>query len=193
MLVPYLQMSSVRGQVGLQQDRPSMQIQQPNADLSILQNHSTLKISKTASQLFIDQSEAFADAHLKGPLRSSNEFISKSKSKLAQYIAKTAGQGDQMMRIEHGFEMIPRIAAVNSELYPERELNVGSLPRSTSQVKFDYRPSEISLDVSSSMPEINVRKNDPRISIPKWQSNAYIQQKNNLSIQVVGLNINRNL
>lgn len=191
--MPQLQMSSVLGQIGLQSNRPQMQIQQPNADLSIQQNHSTLKISKTASQLFIDQTEAFADAHLKGPLRSSNEFISKSKAKLAQFIAKTAQQGDQMMRIENGFGVIPRLAAVNSELYPERELNVGSLPRSTTQVKFDYRPSEIRLDVASGMPEINVKKNAPRISIPKWQSNAYIQQKNNLSIQVVGLNINRNL
>ncbi|QOY37013.1 DUF6470 family protein [Anaerobacillus isosaccharinicus] len=193
MQVPHLQISSVRGQIGLQQNRPSMNIQQPNADLSIQQNHSTLKISQTASQLFIDQTEAFADAHLKGPLRSSNEFISKSKAKLAQFIAKTAQQGDQMMRIENGFGAIPRLAEVNSELYPERELNVGSMPRSTTQVKFDYRPSEIRIDVASGMPEINVRKNAPRISIPKWQTNAYIQQKNNLSIQVVGLNINRNL
>ncbi|MFN7252522.1 MAG: DUF6470 family protein [Anaerobacillus sp.] len=193
MQVPYIQMNSVLGQIGLQPNRPQMQINQRNAELSIHQDHSTMSISTRASKLYIDQTEAFADAHLKGPLRSSNEFISKAEGKVAQYIAKTAQQGDMMMRIENGFGAIPRIAEINSELYPEKELNVGFLPRSTSQVKFNYVPSEVKIQVTSSMPEIHVRKNDPQISIPKWQSNAYVKQKNNLTMKVIGLNVNRQL
>lgn len=192
MQVPYLQMSSTLGQIGLQPNRPQMRIEQPKADLSITQNHSTMSISTKAGQLFIDQTEAFADAHLKGPLRSSNEFIAKTKGKVAQYIAKTAQQGDMMMRIENGYGAIPRIAAANSELYPERGLNLGVMPRPFS-VKFHYEKGDVNVHVSDNSFNVRVQKNDPRISIPKWQSNAYVKQKNNLTIQVVGLNVNRQM
>lgn len=191
MQMPYLQMQSVHGKIGMQSNRPQMQIQQKNAELTIKQEHGgTLRMSTRPSKLHIDQTEAFADANLKGPLRSSNEFTGRTKSEVAQYIAKTNQQGDQMMKIENGGNAIPRIAKANSELYPERELNIGYMPRNAFRVKFNYQPSELSINVSSSQPEINVRRNDPKISIPKWQSEVYVRQKNKLSIQAVGLQVN---
>lgn len=190
MQLPYLQISSVDGQIGMKAHRPPLEIKQPNADLSIKQDHfTTVQISHTASQLLIDQKEAFADANLKGPLRSSNEFISKIKQKVMEYISRTSSQGDQMMRIENGTEIFPRLAAQNSQLYPDRELNITSMPRPF-QVKFQYTPSQVSFDVKNSQPEINVRRNEPKISIPKWQTDTYVRQKNNLNIQAIGLQVN---
>lgn len=196
MQVPYLQMSSVHGKIGLQQQRPPMQIKQPSADLTIKQEHvDHFKISKRPAKLTIDQTEAFADANLKGPLRSSNEFIAKTKQKVAQYISKTVQQGDQLQKIENGggSAKLAHISKANAEIFTQRSFGYGTMPRNAFQVKFHYQPSEISLNITSSMPDIQVRKNDPNISIPKWQTNAYVEQKNNLTIQAVGLQVNMGL
>lgn len=191
MQVPSIQMQSVHGKIGLQSNHPQMQVRQQNAVLTINQDHvGKLKISTRPSKLNIDQTEAFADANLKGPVRSSNEFIARTKSEVGQYIAKTNQQGDQLMKIENGGNAIPRIAKANSEFFPQRDWNIGYMPRNAFRVKFNYQPSELSINVSSSQPEINVRRNDPNISIPKWQTDVYIRQKNNLTIQAIGLQVN---
>lgn len=190
MQTPYLQMQSTLGQIGLQSNRPPLQIKQPNADLTIKQEHvDTLKISTKASKLLIDQTEAFADAHLKDPIRSANEYYQKTKSKVAEYISKTVSQGMQLLKIENGGNVFPQLAAANSQLNPERQFQLKSMPNAL-RVKINYQPGELNIQVNRSEPDIQVKKNDPIISIPKWQTDAYIRQKNNLNIQAVGLSVN---
>ncbi|UTW68525.1 hypothetical protein KHA80_12995 [Anaerobacillus sp. HL2] len=77
---------------------------------------------------------------------------------MMQYIAKSAQEGDQMMRIESGNGVIvPSLAAQNS-LSPEKEVNVGMMPGAL-KVKIHYQPSEISLSVVSNRePEINITR-----------------------------------
>lgn len=191
MELPSIQIQSVHGKIGLQSQRPPLQIKQPNADLSIHQEHvDTLKISRKASKLSIDQTEAFADAHLKGGLRSFKEFLAKTEQKVSQYMQKKASEANQLLRIENGGDVIPGIAAQNSELYPRRELNVAQMPKPF-QVKVDYQPSELEFQVSRSEPEISVTRREPMINIPKWQTDAYVRQKNQINIQVVGLQVNQ--
>ncbi len=67
------------------------------------------------------------------------------------------------------------------------------MPRSMSQVKFNYQPSEISIDAPFKEVEITVNRRAPQIEIPKWQTEAYIRQKNQISFQAVGTNVNRGL
>jgi hypothetical protein len=168
-------------------------MKQAGPDLRLKQEHQGLiEISTAAAKLYIDQTEAFADANLKSPLRLGNEFASKALSQASEYVAKTAQQGEQLKRIENGNGAIAQIAKQNSEI-ASPEAVPGYMPRSMSRVKFDYQPSEVTVKAANKPVQINVNRRDPQIEIPKWQTDAYIQQKNQISFQVVGGHVNRGL
>ncbi|PYZ92786.1 hypothetical protein CR194_14125 [Salipaludibacillus keqinensis] len=187
-----INISTTQAQTGIQSQRPPMSIHQPQADMHIDQEFGSIRISTTASQLFIDQTEAFADADLKGPLRRSDEFAARSMQNVMQYIAKTTQQGDQMKKIEHGTNAIASIAKQNGER-PTKQINYGTVPEHMGKVSIDYRPSDISIQADRSEPTIRVHKNDPQIHIPRWESNVYLQQKNHIDFSVSGGSINRQL
>ncbi len=179
--------------IGLRSNRPNIRIQQNQADMHIRQKHSgIIEISTTASQLFIDQTEAFADANLKSPLRVANEFWQKAQSTASQYVAQKAQEGEQLKHIENGQGAIAHIAKANSQL-TKTEVGLGFMPTSMSQVKFDYQPSRVSLHAPYQEVEISVQKRPPQIDIPKWQVEAYVQQKNQISFRAVGGNVNMGL
>lgn len=193
MQLPHLDITSVHGHIGMKSQRPHIQIKQHNADLSIKQEHvATLKISQKAAKLFIDQTEAFADANLKGPLRSSDEFVANTKQKVMAYISKQAGQGDQLMKIENGGSVIPGLAKQDSELYPEKQLNIALMPRPF-QVKFQVEPSDVEITVNRTEPEINVTRREPTIQHRRWETDVYVKQKNSISFQIVNHQVNRQL
>jgi len=188
-----INISTVRAQTSLQSQRPLMRIHQPNADLQIDQElNGHFQISTTASKLFIDQTEAFADADLKGPMRRVDEFAARSKQNVLQYVAKTIQQGEQLKKIENGGNAIASLAQQNGERAP-KQYNVAMVPEHMGKVSFDYRPSEVSVQVNWGEPNIRVQKNDPQISIPRWETNAYLQQKNQIDFSVIGGSINRQL
>ncbi len=191
MQVPHLQISSAHGQIGMNHHRPHIEIQQHDADLTIKQEHvATLQISQKAAKLSIDQTEAFADANLKGPLRSSNEFITKAKQNIMQYISKKSREGDQLMGIENGGEMIPRVAAQNSQLFPPVEVNMVQMPRPF-QVKIHFEPNDLEIRVHKIEPDINVTKREPTIQHRPWQVNTYMRQKESITFEAVGVQVNQ--
>lgn len=192
MNLPRLEMSSTYAQIGMKSNRPHMSVKQYHADLQIKQSHVNLEIKRSDGTLTIDQSEAFASIDATPPLRRSDEFIARTKSEVAQYISKTSRQGDQMMKIENGGgNAFSAIAAENSKL-PSKEVELTLAPKPLS-VKMNYQPGEFSVSVKPDRVEVNIQKRDPEISIPKWQTDVYIKQKNNLTFQAVGLNVNRGL
>lgn len=192
MNLPRLEMSSTYAHIGMNSKRPPMSIRQPNADLQISQSHVNLNIKRSNGTLTIDQSEAFASVDSKPPLRRANEFFAKTKSVVAKYISKTARQGDQIMRIEkNSGNAFAQIAAENSKLF-EHETKYNLAPKPLS-VKMNYQLGELSVTVNPDRVDIKVQKRDPQITIPKWQADVYVRQKNNLTIRAVGLNVNRGL
>lgn len=193
MQLPSLDIQSTDAYIGLRSERPGLRIRQQSADLQIRQEHTGLiEISRTASKLFIDQTEAFADANLKTSLRMASEFVTRGASEAAKYVAKTAQQGDQMMRIENGYGAFARIAKVNSERKP-LETALGYMPKSAFRVSFDYQPSKLSIRAPFKEAEITVNRRAPQVEIPKWQTEAYMRQKNQISFQAVGAVVNRGL
>ncbi|MBB5173760.1 DUF6470 family protein [Texcoconibacillus texcoconensis] len=193
MQVPQIQMNSQTAQIGMQSQRPQMQVQQPEADLSIQQQHGGMTIHKQDGQLSIDQSQAFAEANLIGPLRSSDEFAAQASQAAFQYAAKVAQQGEMLKQIESGQPAIPEIARQDGILDPPPQVTHGWMPSSAFSVQFDYNAGDINVDAQPDNLDIHVNKNDPMIDIPRWQRDVYLEQKNNLTIDVVGTNVNRHL
>lgn len=193
MQLPSIQIQQTHAKINLQSNRQPMQINQHHADMQISQKHTGLmQMNTTVAKLTIDQTEAFADANLKTPLRLSKEFLNDSKNAVYQYIAKTAQQTNQLMRIENGGEAIPSLAKQNSEK-PEKQLTLEYMPKNMSRVKFNYQPSEVNINVQRSEPNIKFTPRSPDIQIPKWQTDVYVAQKNQISFEAVGVNVNLGL
>lgn len=190
MQLPYLEHSSTRAYIGLNIARPHLGIRQQQADLQIRQEHvNNIKLEITHGELRIDQSEAFADADLKGILRRNNEFIQKAKQNGLEYVAKVAQEGDRLMRIEHGFGKIQEVAANKGEL-KYYETNIALVPKPF-HVKIDYTPGTVKVRAGEPALQINATPHKPDIQFNKWQADTYIRQKNSLKFHAVGLNVNR--
>ncbi|OLO38092.1 hypothetical protein BTR23_11895 [Alkalihalophilus pseudofirmus] len=192
MNLPRLEISTTRSEIGLQTERPQLQLRQRPADLQIQQQYlDNLQISKKASMLYIDQTEAFADANLKSVFRFTKEFSQKAHQKALSYIQKQARQGDQLMKIENGNGAIGHIVAQNSQRKP-KDINYGTIPKPFA-VKINYDPGKTSIRVNRNTVDIQINRNEPQITIPKWQTQAYLKQKNSISFQAVGSQVNRGL
>ncbi|ADC49191.1 hypothetical protein BpOF4_05645 [Alkalihalophilus pseudofirmus OF4] len=188
-----LNIQTTPAQTGLRSQKGTLQLKQHQADLNIQTNREPLKISTTYPQLSIDQTEAFADANLKNPLRFANDNYGKIKSIVYEYLAKKTQEGTQMMEIEHGYGgAIARIAKQNSQS-PEPQLQLVNIPRSMNQTKIDFRPSEISFQVPRHEAAISVNRREPEVHMPKWQTETYVKQKNSISFQAIGAAIDSSL
>ncbi|MDV2684291.1 DUF6470 family protein [Alkalihalophilus lindianensis] len=189
----HLDIQSTNAYVGLKSNRPHPHIKQHQADLQIRQTHTgIIEISTKASELFIDQTEAFADANLKTALRLANDFYSSSTAKVAEHMTKKRQEGDQMMKIENGFGAFARLAKSNTQSSPS-QLHVVNMPRSMDQTKIHFQPSQISFNVPRHVADISINRREPDIQMPKWQTDTYLRQKNSISFQAVGASINRGL
>lgn len=192
MNLPYLEIRQTFAQIGLKPYRPPMTIHQPNADMEIRQTHAeNIQITNEPGTLTIDQSEAFASINHIPPLKRALQFYAKSIPKIHEYIAKKREEGDRLMKIEDGGNPIAEIAAENSKL-TNSEVVYRLLPKPLS-VKIHYEPGEFRVDVKPDRIDIKVKKNEPEITIPKWQTEVYLRQKNSLTIRAVGLYVDRNL
>ncbi|MBU9721727.1 MULTISPECIES: DUF6470 family protein [Bacillaceae] len=193
MNLPQVLIETGRAEIGRQYSKPQMSISQRNAVMSVDQDLAgRLHISTTASKLFIDQAEAFADADLKSPLRRVKENAAKGMQNISQYVAKTAREGEQLKRIENGGNALAQIARQNGERQLP-EVGQGTIPGNAFKVKFDYTPSEVSVNVEWPDPNIQFQTFEPEIHIPRWETSAYLKQKEWINFTVVGANVNQQL
>ncbi|WP_078555827.1 DUF6470 family protein [Bacillus alkalicellulosilyticus] len=191
--MPYLEMSSTKAQIGMRSHQPPLSISQRQADMRINNDHGAkIEISSKASQLFIDQTEAFADAGLISPLRKATKYTRESVQRVNQYIAETAQEGDQLMRIENGGGQIQRLAKNKGRL-PEYDFKYAQVPSGTEKTKIKFSKPDLQIRARESRFDISVKKNEPIIHVPKWQTDIYVRQKESLHIRPVGLNVNKGL
>lgn len=192
MQLPTVNISSIHGKIGLQTDRPYIQIKQHDPNFSIKQEHAALQIRKQPAKLSIDQSQAFASANLKHIFQLNKEWAAKGLQSASQATAKYAREGDMMKKIESGSNPIPHLARENSVLYPERQITLTQMPAHNT-VKMHFQPSQLNIHVQSGAANIHVDRREPTIEHRPWQTSAYIRQKNSIDFQVVGGQINRGL
>jgi hypothetical protein len=194
MTLPQIAISAVQAKTGIQQSRPYMSMRQPGPDMTIDQNVAgKLRISTTASRLYIDQTEAFADADVKSPLRRGKENAAKGNQKVMQFIAETMRHGEQLKKIENNTNALASVAKQRSERAP-KSYNFAAVPEHMGKVKINYTPSELQFDADLPHVAIHVKRNNPEIQVPRWETNVYLEQKNNIHFSVIpGSAINKEL
>ncbi|WP_026672373.1 DUF6470 family protein [Alkalihalobacterium bogoriense] len=193
MTVPYLDISTKDAKIGLKSYTPPMKITQESANMNIKGNAvENISISRTASQLFIDQTEAFADAGLKSPLRKATEHAQQTTSKIYEYMAKKMRDGDAMMKIENGSNVIPRLAVEHGKIF-DFDFKYTQVPKGTEKVKFSYIPSDLNIYHSPNRFDIQVKTNKPKYQVADWKTGVYLKQKESISFSVVGQHVNRGM
>jgi hypothetical protein len=184
MQIPQLRIDQSFAELGLKQQQATMQIRQPMAELSLKQPMAELKIHISESKLEIDQTEAFADANLKSPLRMANEWVSKAKQKAMQNVAQKVQEGNRLMKIEHQNEsIIPQIAKEKS-MDPPKPFKLGYMPSSPFHVKFNYTPSDVQVDAKVSKAVVKANTKEPIIHFNQGDLSVYLRQKASIRMKV---------
>jgi hypothetical protein len=160
-----------------------LDITQPPAELTIEQPPAEMNIASVPARLTIDQSRAWAAMNNKHVFEFIRDGAEDGRQAVLNYIARTASQGDELMRIENGGNPIVDQAVVNSEA-PPLEFNIAFVPPPFS-VKIGYEPGRLDIDWRIQPPRIDVKRHEPIIRYQRGAVRIDLAQRPSLHIDVV--------
>ncbi|MBB3908589.1 DUF6470 family protein [Anoxybacteroides rupiense] len=179
---PQIQIQTTKAILGLNIQRPIQQIEQPKADLNIKQPPATVLMDSKPARLTIDQSKAWSDMGLIGPLASSREFAQEGRQAVLEGISRRAQEGDRLMKIEDKENVIAEMEKEKGiRLYSG--LTIKFIP-SVHSVKIDYQPSEVNIEVDTNKPIISVNVNRPIHEYTPGKVSGYMIQYPSIKIDV---------
>jgi hypothetical protein len=178
MQIPQIQMQSTRAILGITQSDAQMEIQQPKAQMDFQQPKAAMEINQTQGKLTIDQTQAWADMNLKSILRRNEEFAAEGNQAWVQYLAKTAQEGSELMKIENGGGAIAAQAKRNGQL-PKHEFGLGFVP-SPFSVKINYQPGDVQINIQPRKAITNITAQKPIIQYQQGSVDFHLKQKNSL-------------
>ncbi|MCM3443755.1 DUF6470 family protein [Metabacillus halosaccharovorans] len=173
-----IQMKSSSAVLAIEKSPSKLNIQQPQAQMDIQQPKPRIEMNKTLPALTIDQTEAWADMNLKGIFRLISEFATEGNQAWMQYLAKTASEGNELMKIENGFGAIASQAKRNGQL-PKHEFGLGFIP-SPFSVKLNYQPGDVQIQFQPQKLISNITPQKPMIHYQPGSITYHLEQKNSL-------------
>lgn len=179
---PQIQIRTTKAILGLNIEKPIQHIEQPKADLHIEQPPATITISSKPARLTIDQSKAWSDMGLLGPLASTRKFAEEGHQAWLEGIARRAQEGDQLMKIENGGNAIAAISAEKG-LHPYKKLGIKFIP-SVNSVDIDYQPGYLDIKIDRNKPIIDVKVNKPIHEYKPGDVSGYMIQYPSIKIDV---------
>ena len=185
--VPQLRIQQTSVQIGLNIRQPVQEIKQQQADMTIKQPEADMNFNKRPSRLTIDQTKALADVGIKSVGMVVREAAQKGHGIWSQGLSRVARDGDEMMRIEHGGDPMPRQAKRNGEP-PAKEFNVDWIPSHFS-VDIDYDPGDLDIQVKVNKPIIDVKPNKPIHNYTPGSTDVFISQEPTIDIRFVNMKI----
>lgn len=185
MKLPQVKLESQMARIQIQSTSASQTIQQPNAIQTIRQPGAEIRIENTPSKLTIDQTQAWNDMDLKSVKKRIEDAAQLGKQKVMGGVARRVRQGEELMKIENGGNVLQRQASENGHR-PEKQFNIGWVPSHFS-VKIDYQPSELNIDVKPQQPIIENKASKPIINYQPGSIETSLKQQANLQIDFVNL------
>lgn len=183
MQFPQIRMESQFARIGIDTTLAKLHIEQPKADLQIEQPPAKMEIRTTPGWLTIDQTKAWEDMNIKSVFRRTEEHVARTKEKLQEGIARVVSEGDEMLDIHTGQNAIIE-QAVRQNNPPPPEVNITWIP-SPFSVKIDYEPAKLEINIEPQKPKIHAQMRKPIFSYQPGNVNIYLQQQNELKIDVV--------
>ncbi|HLR92528.1 MAG TPA: DUF6470 family protein, partial [Atopostipes sp.] len=156
-----IQMTSQMGRIQISQTAGEMNISQPKADISITQPNAHLLIQTTNGKLTIDQSQAFEEANLYGPLRAIKKEAQAGRQAIQEGTRRRAAEGTQLADIHiEGNPIAEQAKQKGHRQYTPPSIKYIPSPLS---VKTNYEKGKLSMDVKPNEPQIDVKINKPVI------------------------------
>ncbi|NGP44938.1 hypothetical protein G4V62_08185 [Bacillaceae bacterium SIJ1] len=181
--MPRLQIKSTDAQLGIHTTQPQQTIRQPKAEMSIRQPKATVRIQSEPASLQIDQTRAWESMGLFSVRRAIEKSADRGQQSALAFIGDIASAGDELMKIERGGDPLNRQAA-EKHFMPQYEFNIGWIPEPFS-VSIRARRGELSIDVTSHSPQINVEPQKPIHLYEPGSVRTYLKKAPTLSISVV--------
>lgn len=182
MNIPQLQIQTTRGILGLQITKPVQEIEQPRATQSIEQPAAILDISTTRSQLSVDTTENRADVDMKSVFRRSAENAQYGHRKVSEGIARRAQEGQQLVRIEDGGNVIASISKQNGTP-PPAEMNVRFVGDRL-KLKVSIAPGTTKINATPQKPIHDIQINKPIHHYTQGKVTGQMEQWPDIQIDV---------
>ena len=175
---------------------PKIGIQTQRAQLNLKNNGKTdhvitntapqLQINSTDAKVYIDQTQCFADAGLKGIEDFAAEVTQLAKSATMEYIQRETRQGDSFTKT-YNKNARPMLDAAREEMTRRFDYNIGLVPSHRPEITIQ----EGQLDIQLIQGQVDVQYNHVPIEgeyIPA-QIRFYMEQVGSLDIEYVGSNV----
>ncbi len=175
-----LRIDSQPAKIAIRQTNGTVELAQPKADMSIAQPKADLQMRSTKGKLTIDQTQAFEEANLMGPLRSTEKHAQKGKQATLEGTKRRASEGSQLVDIHIGSNMI----AEQSKQKGHRQYVPPSIKYIPSpfSVKTHYTKGDVTIDAQAQQPNIDVRINKPALNFNRGGVDISMAQHPSLSI-----------
>ncbi|MEJ6950166.1 DUF6470 family protein [Natronospora cellulosivora (SeqCode)] len=188
MNIPQIQINQQFAQTGINIEKGDLRIEQPDADMNIRQPAAIVEISQEDTFVEIDNYPPRSDMHMKN----NTDYLHYRRNSIDQqhmeFLARTARNGDRLMKIESEGNSIEQIAVEETFDGPV-DLTVAYL----SGPKFRHVPAELNIEIQPRGAEINFTPNKPLIDINRSRVNVHMMRYNNIDISVRGNNLNNKI
>lgn len=185
MQLAQIRMQSTNAQIGMNVQDPVQHLSQPKAVQRIEQPQAKQHIEITPGKLSIDQTAAWEAVDIKPITKRTAEYAQKGREKATEGIKRRARQGNELMMIEKGGNVLRSQAIENGHRAP-KQFNVGWLPPVNS-VKFHYEQAKVNIDAETYKPRIDVQVSKVTHDYKPGEVTTYLRQKNSLQIDVVNV------
>ena len=182
MNIPQLQIQTTRGILGLKNDKPIQEIEQPKATQHLEQPAAILEISTTRPQLSLDTTENRADIDMKSAIRRGNENAQYGMQQVMEGIARRAQEGQQLMQIENGGNPIIDIAKQNANPSPA-PLGIRFVGDRT-KVQKDIAPGTLNINATPQKPVHDVQINKPIHNYTPGKVTGVMEQYPSIQIDI---------
>ncbi|MDR4889997.1 DUF6470 family protein [Fredinandcohnia sp. QZ13] len=188
MKLPQIRIQSQYAKLNIDIQKPSQEIEQRPADMTIEQPSAEMDINRTPGRLTIDQTLAWENLDLKSPLKRVAENARYGMDVSFEAIGRIAEEGNELMKIENGGNPIIEQAVRNSQ--NETVFHTGSTPSQFS-VQVNYAPAQVSVDWTTNSPQIEVNVNKPVHAYTPGKVTTFVNPRESLLIDFVGLNFDK--
>ena len=173
---------------------PKIGIQTQDAQLNLRNNGKTdhiishtepqIDITSTKSKVYIDQSQCFADAGLKGISDFANEYVQLGKQATMQYIQKRSQEGDSYANTQYGGR--PILDNIANEMNQTLDYNIGLMPEHSPVIEIE--PGVLDIQLIEGKVNVEYNKVPVDAEYVPYQVKVYMEQEGSLEIQFVGSN-----
>ena len=175
MNVPQLQINQGYSQIGLQSTKGELRIEQPEASMTIQQERGQLDIQTQEGSLQIDSRRAWSALGRANFAELTDRIAQGSLQMSYQAIAKTVDDGNRMMATHEEGNPFAEIA--REVVFEDHSINICGEAR-FDNVDVQYTPAQVKQDYTPGDVSIQVEMNKPRIDYYPGKVNPYLIQKN---------------